>query len=308
MVAFGSCTKKNTTPQCTAPAIEFHQPFTDPVWHPGAQIVGFNHTPLVGFFANGVPPCEWYMNSVKFNSLGFYLLNRDGTGFKRVTDYRLTAPSWSPDGEWLAFSLGNQIYKMPFDGQTFDTAQIVQITDSGSNFFPCWTADSDTIYFDSNVAAPEGTSFYSVWKMTSDGSRKQMVSRSTDKGDEREPYIGDDNRIYYVGYANKQPEIFSMNKDGSEPVQLTFNGKNGNRRTPKVFQNNLFFLDGGVNSTLIDQFNPKKIVVTGSTFDISRNGEIVYPNGLFKMNDKRWGTLWIIKHDGSDSIQLTFNH
>lgn len=248
------------------------------------------------------------MNSVNGDSLGFYIINRNNTGFKRITNYKLLTPSWSPDGKWLAFSLGSQICKMPFDGENFDTARIEQLTVSGGNFFPCWTQDGDSIYFDSNIAAPAGTGFYSIWKMASDGSGKQMISRTTSKGDEREPFIGKDNRIYYVGYAGKEPEIFSMDKDGTGVLQVTFNGKYGYRHSPKVFQDTLFFLDGGsITSTPVNQFNPKQI--TGSfNYDISSNGEIIFPNEMFKVTDNRWGTLWITKQDGSESIQFTFNH
>jgi Tol biopolymer transport system component len=209
-----ACRKNhNTNVGCIIPAIVPFQPFSDPVWHPKGQLLGFNHTPLVSISANGTAPCTWYYYAGNRDSTGFYLMNKAGTGFRRVTDFTLSAPAWSPDGKWIAFSLGPNIYKMPFDGNTFDTTQIVQLTTNGGNFFPSWTANSDTVYYDSNNDSPEGTSFYSIWKMDSNGSGKTGISNTG-----RQPFVGSDNRVYYVGL---QSEIYSISKDGSDQLQIT---------------------------------------------------------------------------------------
>jgi Tol biopolymer transport system component len=245
------------------------------------------------------------MTSIKSDSTGFYLINKDGTGFKRCTNFILYAPAWSADGDWIAFSIPPHIYKMRFDGNNFDTSHIIQLTDSGANFFPCWTANSDTIYYDSNVGT-NGQGYY-VWKMASDGSGKTGISNTG-----RQPFVGTSSLIYFVRGVSGQPEIFSINKDGSNQTQVTFNSKNGIRNSPKYYQNKIYFSDAGIYSTPVTNYTPVKIANGGSgaydpPYDISANGQIVYKTFEFGIKDRKFGTLWIINADGTNNYQLTFN-
>jgi hypothetical protein len=57
--------------------------------------------------------------------------------------------------------------------------------------------------------ATNGQGYY-VWKMASDGTGKTGLP---DTG--REPFVGINGKVYYVRGSAGQPEIFSMNKDGS---------------------------------------------------------------------------------------------
>lgn len=306
-----SCKKDNTNTnaECARPAIVPLQPYSFPVWHPNGQLLGFNHTPLAGIASSSDPaPCTWYFYGGKEDSTGFYLMNRDGSGFKRVTNFKLGAPAWSPDGNWIAFSYGASIYKMPFNGTAFDTTQIIPLTTVGANFFPSWTANSDTIYFDSNVGSPVGASYYTVWKMVSDGSNKHQVSILGTYG--RQPFVASNNLIYYFYYSGTEPEIFSMNKDGSNQIRVTFNGQFGNRHTPKFWQGNLFYSDNGILRVL--KSNNQDLILTTPciTYDISSNGEIVYSKMDYSINkyNKQIGTLWIMNADGNNKRQLTYNN
>ncbi len=305
---FAKC-KKNDMPNndCIVPAIIPLQPYSNPVWHPNGQLLGFNYTPLTGIGSNGNPPCTWYSYSANLDSTGFYIMNKNGTGFKRITNYNIYDPAWSPDGNWLAFMVGAQIYKMRFTGTGFDTANIIQLTSNGSNFFPSWTANSDTIYFDSNVGTPVGTDYYSIWKMSSNGNGRQQVSPPNTYG--RQPFVASNNLIYYFYYSGTQPEIFSMNKDGSNQTQVTFNGQYGNRDTPKFWQGNLFYNDNGTLRVIKNNNQDLKLINPCVTYDISTSGEIVYSKMDYGLGyDKQKGTLWIMNADGTNNRQLTFNN
>ncbi|MDD5609445.1 MAG: hypothetical protein PHY57_13085, partial [Ignavibacterium sp.] len=89
---------------------------------------------------------------------------------RRIFPYKLLNPVWSPDGEWIAFvvPLGDErhIFKMKFNGETFDTTTIMQLTIEGRNFLPSWSPDGQWIAYDSNVDSPNGMQF--IWKMRSD--------------------------------------------------------------------------------------------------------------------------------------------
>lgn len=229
-------------------------------------------------------------------------MNKAGTGFRRVTNYTLSAPAWSPDGNWIAFSFGSQIYKMRYTGTGFDTSNLIQLTDNGANFYPSWTSNNDTIYYNSNVGIT-GQGYY-VWKMASNGSGKAGFPNTG-----MEPFVGSNGLIYYVRGVLGQPEIFSMNKDGSNQIQVTFNGQSGNRSTPKYWQGGLFYIDNGT-LRVVRNNTDIKLVFPAITYDISTLGEIVYSKtdfSIFKY-DRQMGTLWIMNADGTNNRQLTFNN
>lgn len=47
---------------------------------------------------------------------------------------------WSPDGEWIVFNIGTQVYKTKRDG-----SELTQLTFDGRNFFPDWSPDGESI-------------------------------------------------------------------------------------------------------------------------------------------------------------------
>lgn len=291
-----SCKKNKPDAECAIPAIVPFQPYSDPVWHPNGQLLGFNHTPLASIGQNGIAPCIWYSYFSKPDSTGFYLMNKDGSGFRRATNFRLSAPAWSPDGNWIAFSLGAQIFKMQYNGTTFDTAHLIQLTNNGGNFYPSWTANSDSIYYDSN-AGTNGQGYY-VWKMSSDGTGKVGIPNTG-----RQPHVGSDSKIYYIGLKE---EIFSMNKDGSNQQQYSNNGFGVGR--PKYWQGKVFYNYNNIGVISVSGTKGVKIISPAITYDISINGEIVYGKFDYGVLNREMGTLWVMNADGSSNRQLTFNN
>ena len=296
---FAKC-KKDITPKtdCIVPAIVPFTPYSYPVWHPNSQFFGFNYTPLSGIGSNGIAPCIWYSYFAKSDSTGFYIMNKDGTGLKRITNYNLYAPAWSPDGNWLAFTVGSQIYKMRFTGAGFDTANSVQLTNNGGNFFPSWTANSDTIYYDSNIGT-NGQGYY-VWKMSSDSTGKIGFPNTG-----RQPFVGIDNKVYYIGLGQ---EVFSMNKDGTNKIQFSKNGFGVDN--PKYWQGKVFYNYNEIGVLNGLGSRGMKLVSPAVTYDISVNGEIIYSRMDYSITtyNKQIGTLWIMNSDGTNNRQLTFNN
>lgn len=131
-------------------------PYFDPIWHPSGDIIGFNHMPLKEIDYTYGYDCPWqadYKHDI--DSMGFWLINADGTNQRRVLPYYLQTPAWSPDGNWIAFVQGAQIFKMPFDGEKFDTANIVQLTFEGRNFHPSWSPNNAEIVYSESICNEE---------------------------------------------------------------------------------------------------------------------------------------------------------
>src|SRR5437868_240230 len=109
-----------------------------------------------------------------------YIMDADGTNVQRMTDggYAVS-PSWSPNGQFLAFAWnrkygpgapgGQDIYIMDLASK-----QWVQLThDAGRNDFPGWSPDGRHIVFQSSRSGRD-----EIWSMLADGSKQQQLTTS----------------------------------------------------------------------------------------------------------------------------------
>ncbi len=136
-------------------------PDVSPVWNPktGAQIAWVSGR-------TGLPQ--------------IYTMESDGTNVQRLTDEGYAvSPSWSPNGQFLAFSWirhygpgapGSQdIYVMDIASKNW-----VQLThDGGRNDFPSWSPDGRHIVFQSSRSGGE-----QIWSMLADGTNQKAVTTS----------------------------------------------------------------------------------------------------------------------------------
>lgn len=316
---FLSCDENpiDKNPPCPPVRIGAPSPYTEPVWHPSGEFIGFNYTPLVRIEYPYGEHChgEYFW---KDDSVGFWLINVDGTNMRRILPVKLYSPVWSPDGEWIAFFYGYQIFKMPFNLNTFtfDTESIVQLTNEGRNFYPTWSPDGQWIAFDSNNDSPNGMNF--IWKMKSDGSSKIRLAYTPTLGEVRGPsWSKVSDRILHTRYAgNSAGDIFVMNSWGGDLQRLTNNSKSKSDYQYSPDETKIAFFSWG-NSDMVaniwwmdkDGSNIKRLTFTGATrYDWSPDGqEIVYLD--FRVNDWSYknGTLWLLNVYSGERTQLTFN-
>lgn len=145
----------------------FRGPDVSPVWNPktNAQIAwvsGRTHLPQI------------------------YIMDSDGANVMRMTDGGYaTSPSWSPNGQFLAFAWnrnygpgapgGEDIYVMDIASKRW-----TQLThDAGANDFPCWSPDSRHIVFQRRQ-----NGHTEIWTMLADGTDQQPLTHA---GDNRMP-------------------------------------------------------------------------------------------------------------------------
>ncbi len=155
-----------------------------------------------------------------------YIMNADGTGLRRLTfapgDDQ--TPVWSPDGAWIAFQShrdGNpEIYIMRPDG----SGQANLTNDPVEDSHPKWSPDGRWIIFDCPVEGDNDE----IWEMNIDGSELHRITDDPSR-DTYASIAPDGSRIVWRrrlrdpeaerGFGNS--EVFVMNRDGSDPVNLT---------------------------------------------------------------------------------------
>jgi TolB protein len=107
-----------------------------------------------------------------------YIMDSDGANIQRMTDGGYaTSPSWSPNGQFLAFAWdrkygpgapgGQDIYIMDVASRRW-----IQLThDAGRNDFPTWSPDGRHIAFQR-----EGAGGSQIWTMLADGTEQQPLT------------------------------------------------------------------------------------------------------------------------------------
>lgn len=143
-----------------------------------------------------------------------YLGTADGQLIARLGEG--ATPSWSPDGNQIAFVRNGSIRVMGFDGRD---EQVV-----GLGSWPSWSPDGKEIAF---------TSEYGIEVMHADGSGARKLIphlfrtdtwRPDDMGVGKPSWSPDGKQIAFehLGDGDTQPaQIFIMNADGSNPVRLS---------------------------------------------------------------------------------------
>jgi Tol biopolymer transport system component len=284
----------------------YPSPYSSPVWRSDGRIT-FNWTKVLTI-DRGTGAAE-----IDRDSSGFWIMNADGTGLKKLLSYGLLNPAWSFDGQWIAFGAG-QIYKMWFTGTAFDTTTLTQLTFEGRNFFPAWSPDGQWIAYDRSLADESGPA--GVWIMKPDGSQKSAVfggafpAWSAD-GKSLLAVIGTSPTsvwkrfVRYYPFEIVQPETLSavFGNDNRHPryspdgTKIAF-WSQAPSQVPQLWVMNA------------DGTNPRQLTTEGADlFSWSPDGrQLVYVHYSYRRADLNNGTLWIMNADGSNKLQLTFNH
>lgn len=109
-----------------------------------------------------------------------YTMDTDGANIQRVTDggYAIS-PSWSPNGQFLAFSWNRKYGPGAPGGQDIYVIDLasrrwLQLThDAGSNDFPSWSPDGRHLVFQREIGHQT-----EIWTMLADGTEQHQLSHS----------------------------------------------------------------------------------------------------------------------------------
>ncbi len=317
-LSFASCDiidNDDKNPPCPPMRIGASSPYSEPVWHPSGEFIGFNYTPLERIEYPYGEHCqgEYFWND---DSSGFWLINSDGTNMRRILSFKLYSPVWSPDGEWIAFEYNAQIYKMPFNISTFtfDTASIVQLTTEGRNFYPTWSPDGQWIAYNRSIC--NGPQTCGIWLMTNESYNNHFIVSYGNYPD----WGSLDSFLFLTRAINSSGEVmgdtlwkFDIKTNKKQPVVHL---KGSNRNIKYLRNKNLIVYWSDGNLWIMDSSGTNKSQLTFELVDVDfglpfscsiDDNKIVYT----KYSPYNWtyenGTLWMLDLITGEKRQLTFS-
>lgn len=151
-------------------------------------------------------------------SFDLYVMNADGTGTRQLTSTRANDghPTWSPDGERIAFQRGDpsRLYVMAADG----SGQRRLTDDVATEAQPAWSPDGEWIAY---VRKAPGTEIREVWLVRPDGSERRPLTKLQAIADG--PAWSPDGR--WIAFASDDRdgrlEIYAIGVDGEGLRRLT---------------------------------------------------------------------------------------
>ena len=151
-----------------------------------------------------------------------YVMNADGTGQRRLTrndaigylsDYSPfdAAPSWAPDGKWIAYEHDDPAKEKPdIDIVRADgTGRRVLVRNAS---FPAWSPKGDLIAF-----TRERTGGADVWVIRPDGTGVRVLFHNAAFS----AWSPNGERVAYTRLSGKGADIYAAKLDGSDELRVT---------------------------------------------------------------------------------------
>lgn len=233
---------------------------------------------------------------------GLYIIDKNGGNRKLVLKGIHLNPTWSPDGQWIAFSTQGELQKCKTNGDSLMTFQNDNPFQGNFFFYPDWSSDGEEILFD-RAENIEGES--NLFSMKSDFTSARPIFGNIVIGG-RDPELNlIRNRIVYIKVSREWDfwRVFSMDTTGNDDVLLTDNDKD-NRSPSWSSDGQRIVWAMNVRLHIMDSDGSNVTPLTyGADPSWSVMDKIVFSHAN---QDYTKEVLYVINPDGSNKRQLTF--
>ncbi len=168
---------------------------------------------LSGRAAATVPGANGKLVFMGLLEQGIYTVQPDGGRRRQLTAGVDVTPSWSPDGNRIAYVDANtgNIWKMHADG-----SRRTRLTRNGTSFEPSWSPDGTRIVF-----TKQGGGDAEIYTMHSDGSHGRRVT-DNDADDFDPDWSPNGEMIAFArSRSSDKPDLFKVRPSGSGRKRLT---------------------------------------------------------------------------------------
>ncbi len=245
---------------------------------------------------------------------GIYFINDDGSDRRLFHSGLAEAPAWSPDGQWIAFHQNAHIFK-----KHVETDSLVQLTLEGRNFHPDWSPDGELITYNKSIC--DGPRTCGIWLLNKDGANnihidsygnypnwhpfeseilysiRTVTNEGTVLGDSIWIHsLVDNNKAFltFLKKINYDNRYFDFSPSGSKIVFQSQPGPDSSVPPPWLPQIWIMNSDGS---------GLEQLTSTGGLKPAwSPDGQWIIYTETYET-----GRLWLMRPDGSDKHQLTFD-
>ena len=168
-----------------------------------------------------------------------YAMDADGNNLTRLDKHEFhdILPSWSPDGSKIAFvsyrdgGVGDPLHIFVMNADGTGRRNLTADTQLRKNSDPSWSPDGRRIAFDSYRHFVPARSRNDIFVITADG--EELVQLTDGPGTSSSPvYSPDGTKIAYVSGRTGNSNIFLMDADGRNAVNLTRTPPGIDNRSP----------------------------------------------------------------------------